>query len=255
MPDTPAVDIYLYKSQSIGKIYSGQCLYSNSECSYPTQVLRNSCGGYEIRFQNGAKPGYLVFQISPDWRDLCLTENTGCPEDMVFNRLGSLLNLFFLQRGACVFHGVVMDYQGSGILVMAQSGVGKSTHTNMWEEKEQAVIINGDRCLCRKIDGSWYSFGMPWIGSSQKLQNMATPIKHIVMLERDSHNHVEPLSGFEAELALLQRIFASVAIPELQDRPYELVHDIAENTNVVRLCCLPDYDSVQVLKSALFAEW
>ena len=62
-----------------------------------------------------------------------------------------------LNHHACVLHGVVMEYEGKGILVTAPAGTGKTTHTRMWRDWKHALILNGDRASA----GSWRAFGMP----------------------------------------------------------------------------------------------
>lgn len=247
-PDIKIINNDKDKRYSISK----EMLYSNFNCSNPTLVYKLDSGWYEIHFQKDNQLKGLVFLANDSWTEIILTEDHDCSDELIFGRVGALLNLCFLYRKACVFHGVCMDYQGNGILVMAESGVGKSTHTNMWEKKEHALIMNGDRCMCRCIDGEWFVYGLPWSGSSNKVINMSSPIKHIVMIGRDSYNHVEETSAFEAEVMLLQRLFGSVAFVELQDISFDVVHDIAQKVNIVKLFCLPDYDSVDVLKASLF---
>ena len=65
-----------------------------------------------------------------------------------------------------MLHGVLMEWQGKGIILTASSGTGKTTHARLWREYENALIINGDRVLIRKEEGQWYAFGTPWSGSS-----------------------------------------------------------------------------------------
>ena len=80
----------------------------------------------------------------------------------------------------------------------------------MWRERENALIINGDRCLCRKLDGRWYAYGMPWSGSSGEYINRRVPITAIVCLKQAPENAVRRMNPFEGTLAMMQRIFAPV---------------------------------------------
>ena len=47
---------------------------------------------------------------------------------------------------AFLMHGVLMDVEGHGILLCAESGTGKSTHAALWQRLlgERLRIINGD---------------------------------------------------------------------------------------------------------------
>lgn len=246
------IDFFLGTGDKMPNNNEKKLLCGISECTYPTFVYRFNSGDYEFQFQQPNGKSGLTFYISKEWSNIILLEDdTDDNGYMFFNRLGALINLAVLNYNACVFHGVVMEYQGDGILVMASAGTGKTTHTDMWENREKALIINGDRCLCRCIDGVWYAFGMPWAGSSGKILNRKVQIQTIVMLERNQNNYVERISPFKAELYLLQRMFAPVSKGELQEKAFEYAHDITVKISVLSLMCRPDYESVDVLKKAI----
>ncbi len=246
------IDFLLATKDKMPNNSEKELLFGISECTYPTFAHRFNTGDYEFQFQQPNGQSGLTFYISKEWSKIILLEDdTDDNGYMLFNRLGALINLAVLDHDACVFHGVVMEYQGNGILVMASAGTGKTTHTDMWEKREKALIINGDRCLCRCIDGVWYAFGMPWAGSSGKVLNWKVQIHTIVMLERSQNNYVERISPFHAELCLLQRMFAPVSKGDLQERAFEYAYDITVKIPVFKLMCRPDYESVDVLKKAI----
>lgn len=250
--DPERLDIVLKQEEREPDNGGKQLLFGFSECTYPTFLYRLSSGDYECKFRQTDNLTGLSFYISRDWTQIILIQDdTKDNGYMLFNRLGALFNLAVLNFNACVFHGVVMNYKDMGILVMASAGTGKSTHTDMWEKKENALIINGDRCLCRYINGAWYAYGMPWAGSSKKILNMSTRINAIVMLERDNENHVLKLSHFNSELSLLQRMFAPISRGTLQEKAFKYAHDIALKIPVLKLMCRPDYEAVDVLKEAI----
>ena len=246
------IDFFLATENKMPDNSEKELLFGISECIYPTSVYRFSSGDYEFQFLQPNDQTGLTFYISKEWSKIILVEDdTDDNGYMLFNRLGALINLAVLNYDACVFHGVVMEYQEKGILVMASAGTGKTTHTDMWENREKALIINGDRCLCRCVDGIWYAYGMPWAGSSGKILNRKVQIHSIVILERNQNNYVERISAFQAELCLLQRMFAPVSKGNLQEKAFGYAHDITVKIPVLRLMCRPDYGSVDVLKKAI----
>ena len=93
----------------------------------------------------------LDFCISKDFSNILLTKNDSFPGNLM-KELGFIFAYALLSRNACALHGIIMEYKNRGILILARSGMGKSTHSRMWRDEENALIINGDRCLCRKID-------------------------------------------------------------------------------------------------------
>lgn len=232
----------------------GQLLFEEMDCSNPTRLYLMSDGSYGCEMYDGTSGEKFLFHISNNWSVIDIIQASSEQEDFLFRTIGTLFAISLLWRDACVFHGVAMDYQGKGILVLAESGVGKSTHTNRWEAMGLASIVNGDRCLCRKIDGKWYAYGMPWAGSSGKHLQKKVPVNWIIDLKRGSENHVEDLPAFEQEIFLLQRIFSPVTYGEQQDRAFQYVHELATSSVVKRLYCLPDEESVWVLKAEIDKE-
>lgn len=233
----------------------GKVFYKEEECSNPTKFYLMPDHSLGCEMLDPANDHKMIFHISSDWSEISLV--SGDYEDrgiFLFTKLCALFAVSLLLKNACIFHGVVMDYQGKGILVMAHSGVGKSTHTNRWEAMGYATILNGDRCLCRKIDGQWYAYGMPWAGSSNKHLQARVPVRWIIDLKRGAENHVEEMSAFEREVFLLQRMYAPVTRGEQQENAFAFAHELAESAVVKRLFCRPDEEAVLVLKEQIDAE-
>lgn len=228
---------------------SGRLLWGSPDFIVPTFLYQRESGYFEwkTKLKNGA-PG-LSFRISPDWREFVLyedcTETTG---ERAFHEFGILFSYAVLNRKAAVFHGVVMEYEENGILVMAPAGTGKTTHTRMWRDRENALILNGDRCLCRNVSGKWYAYGMPWSGSSGEYINRRVPVSVIVALKQGDSDYVRRLNRFESTLYLMQRIFAPFWRGRQQDRAFDICDNLAKEIPVLELHCRPAQESVEVLK-------
>lgn len=231
---------------------SGYLLYGSDDFMFPTFLYQRDTGAYDwITKKQDGTPA-LSFRISPDWTEFTLYDDqTDTKGERAFHEFGSLFSYAVLNHHACVLHGVVMEYEGKGILITAASGVGKTTHTRMWRDKERALILNGDRCLCRNIEGTWYAYGMPWSGSSGEYINRRVPIRAIVSLRQAPVNSVRSLSPYEGTIWLLQRIFAPVWKGKLQNQAFDMAEELAAEIPMLELSCTPDYEAVQVLKAAL----
>lgn len=227
-------------------------LYGSDDFMFPTFLYQGETGAYDwITKKQDGTPA-LSFRISPDWTEFTLYEDeTDTKGERAFHEFGSLFSYAVLNHHACVLHGVVMEYEGKGILITAASGVGKTTHTRMWRDKERALILNGDRCLCRNIEGTWYAYGMPWSGSSGEYINRRVPISAIVSLRQAPVNSVRSLSPYEGTIWLLQRIFAPVWKGKLQNQAFDMAEELAAEIPMLELSCTPDYEAVQVLKAVL----
>lgn len=226
-------------------------IWGSSEFSNPTFLYGLNGGGYEWRTQK-QRFLELSFHISSDWTTFTLyKDETGTKGADAFREFGSLFCYAVLNYHACVLHGVVMEYNGMGILVTAPSGTGKTTHTRMWRDRERALILNGDRCLCRKIDGKWYAYGMPWSGSSGEYINRRVPITAIVCLKQARENDVWQMNPFEGTIAVMQRIFAPIWQCEMQNKAFDIAEELAAAIPVFELACRPDFEAVDVLKGAI----
>lgn len=227
-------------------------LWGSEDFAIPTFLYERESGEFDwITKQKDGTPG-MSFHISHDWTKYVLyQDNTGTRGERAFREFGSLFSYGVLNHHACVLHGVVMEYEGKGILVVAAAGTGKTTHTRMWRDYRNALIINGDRCLCRKKDGVWYAYGMPWSGSSGEYINRRVPISCIVNLNRGKENTVRQLSVFDGTLRLMQRVFAPSWPGEMQNKAFDYCEELASEIPVLDFYCRPDLESVEVLERAV----
>lgn len=99
-------------------------------------------------------------------------------------------------------HASAVIYNGEAVIFAARSGVGKSTHAELWREHLGADILNGDHALVRCLSDGVYAFGAPWSGTSPYKKNDGAPLKSIVILEQAKQNEIRRLTGAAAYLEL-----------------------------------------------------
>ncbi|MCI5648538.1 MAG: hypothetical protein MR332_03755 [Fusicatenibacter sp.] len=144
-----------------------------------------------------------------------------------------------------------MEHHDRGIIISAPSGTGKTTHARLWRDSKHALIINGDRAACQKIDGIWTGFGLPWSGTSGEQINRNVPITALVVLERGEQNQTERITSLEAFGAILPHVLCPTWDAELTGKAMELVDDFLRQIPVIRLRCRADLESVKILYQAL----
>lgn len=217
------------------------------------QVFRNSNGGTLWQFlRSQGNTVCLQYAVSPDWREITLLcDNTKTAGLVAFEYLGQMFPACALTFGLLTFHGVLMEYEGHGVIISAPSGTGKTTHARLWRDYKHALIINGDRAACRKADGVWTGSGLPWSGTSGEQINRSVPVTALVVLERGEQNEAHCVTGSEAFGAVLPHVQCPVWDAELTDKAMELMDDFLSEVPVIRLCCRPDAESVSVLLKAL----
>ncbi|GHU81333.1 hypothetical protein AGMMS50284_0780 [Clostridia bacterium] len=121
-------------------------------------------------------------------------------------RLSDIENIFTLSSfsnqlinfDGMVIHASAIEYDGEAYLFSGDSGVGKSTHTALWQERfgtEKVTIINDDKPVIRLVNNEFFVYGSPWCGASYSNKNIKTPLKAIVFLEQDLQNWIKPIKN------------------------------------------------------------
>jgi len=194
----------------------------------------------------------MQFRVSPRYDNITLEHDASTTSGATaFEYLAQIMPGVFLTHRILPFHGVLMEHQGRGIIISADSGVGKTTHARLWRDHRNALIINGDRAVCRKADGVWTGFGIPWSGSSGEQINRSVPLRAFVALERGEVNEAHRIGGMEAFSAMLPHVQCPNWDRELVGTAMELMDDFLQEIPVIRLRCRPDAESVSVLEAAL----
>ncbi len=193
-----------------------------------------------------------AFRVSVTNKDLCTYTDT-CGRPMTEPEAESLL----LYRRICehmprfdtiLLHAAVVEMDGRGYAFSAARGVGKTTHTSLWQSHfaGRATVINGDKPLIRRSsDGHLWVYGTPWCGKEGKQENRRCPLTAICFLEQDTENRIEPTPIGDAVSHLLM---ATVLPPQSdeQSRMAALIGRIARDVPMYTLACRPDISAAEM---------
>ncbi len=149
-----------------------------------------------------------------------------------------------------MFHGAVMAVDGKAYIFTAPSGTGKSTHCKLWIKNfPDAHILNGDKPLILFKDGNAFAIGGPWKGKEQFGVNESLPIEAICILERDTVNHIEPISHADCMNTLIRQSNT----PEGNGNFVKVVRLLSRLTNVkfYRLGCNMDDEAATVSRNGM----
>ena len=194
----------------------------------------------------------LTYLIDKSWEKIFLLEdNSDTSGHLAFEYFGQIIHYALIAHKILTFHGVLMEHQNQGIIISAPSGTGKTTHARLWRDLKRALIINGDKSTCKKVDGVWTGYGLPWSGTSGEQINRNVPIKALVVLERGEYNEAQRIGGLEAFGAVLPHVQCPTWDKELTDKAMELLDDFLNDIPIIRLRCRPDAESVEVLSKVL----
>lgn len=96
-------------------------------------------------------------------------------------------------------HASAVELDGRAYLFSGDSGVGKSTHTRLWQREfgPGAQVFNDDKPALRCLDGIWYAYGTPWCGKDHINRNRKVPVAGICFLKQAEHNRIRRLTSTE----------------------------------------------------------
>jgi hypothetical protein len=164
-----------------------------------------------------------------------------------------------IPRQTVAVHASVVIYANRAVLVLGESGTGKSTHTKLWlRHILGSRLLNDDSPVIRiELDENNqlvpFVYGSPWSGKGQCYLNERYPVAAFVRLEQHKINQVARLGKLQAFGAL----FPSFPPAFLKDDYFEehgcsIISTVVKTTPVYRLQCLPDQSAAEVLKSTIF---
>lgn len=161
---------------------------------------------------------------------------------------GLLFYMQLLKFGGLMFHASAIAYEGKAYLFSGPSGVGKSTHTALWQEAlgEKVQVINDDKPALRFLDNRWYAYGTPWSGKSGINQNIKVPLGGICFLKRGTENSIRRLTAQEAvPLVYMQTNYPLKKIENMQ-RLLTTIEALVQQIPIYELENLPEPAAAQL---------
>lgn len=125
------------------------------------------------------------------------------------------MDAILVNHGAFAFHASALSYRGQAYIFTALSGVGKSTHSRMWRESlENVVMINDDRPYLKVIGDEVWAYSHPQSGKDHIYTNISAKVRAIGRIVRDQKNFVKEVSKSEFFPYMIQQSF-TMDTPEM----------------------------------------
>lgn len=160
--------------------------------------------------------------------------------------------LAMMYRGAISIHSSSIIYQEKGVLFSAQSGVGKTTHTNLWVREYGTPILDGDVALCKVIDHKAVVYGLPWAGTSDMFRNQAVELGAIVFLMQSNENYAKKINYYEAFQRMIARTFTPLWFPQFLQMNSATIRSILDmEVPCYTLNCKADIQALHVIKQEI----
>lgn len=159
-----------------------------------------------------------------------------------------------------LLHCSVIDVGGRGIAFLARSGVGKTTHTLLWngmlntpDNGGRMKIINGDKPIIRFFDGVPFAYGTPWAGKEGIKLNARVRLTDLCFIERCEHNETLPLD----KDMCIDRLMGQVLLPHQANaaaKTLDMIDMLLDKCNLHLIRCNPTPEAARVAYKAIFGE-
>ena len=152
---------------------------------------------------------------------------------MFYNRL--------LRFDGMMLHSSALELDGGAYLFSGPSGMGKSTHTALWQQEfPSARLFNDDKPAIRYIDGAWYAYGTPWSGKHGININIRVPLRGICFLRQGDENKIRRLSGVEAISAVMSQTIRGFKTERGLDTLIKTLGQLVEDVPIYELTNRPE---------------
>lgn len=161
--------------------------------------------------------------------------------------------LEMLRFDTFLMHGAVIGTsKREAVMFTAQSGVGKTTHINLWLQNIPGTfVVNGDKPLLKLTDNGFEVCGTPWAGKEAMQTNTILPLKAICFIERGETNIIERVKFEEVYPLIIQQIYRP-SDSSLMMKTMELIKKLGSSVSLYRLKCNMDPEAARVAYEGLF---
>ncbi len=160
---------------------------------------------------------------------------------------------FVLKLKEAIFiHSSCFKYKDKGVLLIATSGTGKSTHARLWKEHEDIIQINDDKNILVYENNELIIYPNPFSGKHHIDVNMKEKLTHLVFVNRSKINHCDNLSKKQLFLKLMPHMMAPSFLYS-RDKWNRMSDHLINKTIGLDLYCDISYDAVKALKEKLDA--
>lgn len=182
-----------------------------------------------------------VLELNPELEDLDTAQYMGT---------GILFSRRLLEFDGSYLHASAVILDGKAYLFSANSGTGKSTHTEKWCRLFGATYLNDDKPALRLVDGVWMAYGTPWSGKHDLSSPVGVPLGGIAFLERGEENSISPMSVADAVPRLMCQSLWKLNQQQMETQ-LNLMDQLLRKIPVWRLVCRNDDEAAMVSHRAM----
>jgi len=137
-------------------------------------------------------------------------------------------------RGGIIMHGSGLIFREKGFLFVGHSDAGKTTLMKIFQD--HAKILNDDRIIVRKENGSFYLYGTPWHGELSLVAPDRVPLKAIFFLNQAKENKIEKAEGLDAFKRLYGCTIKALVTGRWAKKALDICQDLSREVPCYDLC-------------------
>ncbi|MBQ8360291.1 MAG: hypothetical protein IJX37_10400 [Oscillospiraceae bacterium] len=184
-----------------------------------------------------------VLELNPQMQTLEVAQYLGS---------GAIFARHLLKFNGTYLHASAVILDGKAYLFSANSGTGKSTHTEKWCRLFGATYLNDDKPALRLVDGVWMAYGTPWSGKHDLSTPAGVPLGGIAFLKRGEENAIRPMPSAEAVPHILHQSQWKLQKDQMQTQ-LDLVDKLMRQIPVWELTCRND-DAAAILSHSVMTK-
>ena len=144
-----------------------------------------------------------------------------------------------LDFNGMMLHASALEYNGRAYLFSGPCGMGKSTHTRLWQSiyGDDVQVFNDDKPALRRLEGKWFAYGTPWCGKDGINQNKKVPLGGICFLKRGETDKIRRLEPKEAMQKIIWQTTRRLADINKMNALLELVDKLVCEIPIFELEC------------------
>ena len=200
--------------------------------------LTKQCEGYR-------SSGTPVMTLMPDPRDEAQVQ-VPTQEEREYILHSAAFCREIIQHGRFFLHASAVVCGGGAYLFSGPSGIGKSTHTAMWQKLFPGIqILNDDKPVIWPEKGKITAWGTPFSGRTDLQRNLGVPLMGICFLKQARENRIRPVAETEALALILNNTWR----PK-DDKTMNLllngIQQVVEEIPIFELSCTTDPEAAQL---------
>lgn len=173
-------------------------------------------------------------------------------DDWEYMITGSDFYTALLNFNGILLHSSCVVVDNKAYAFSADSGTGKSTHTQLWLKHfgDRAYMLNDDKPAIRLIDGKVYACGTPWSGKYDYSTPAVVELAGICFLERSEDNWIKKADTSKAVFNIFSQTLRHLSAQGM-DNLFNVLEELFSKTSLYELGCNISDDAVLTAYNAM----